>query len=56
MAAGRGPEGVGPEHPTRAALGFAVAAAAGEQGHEVSVFLAGDGVQLALDHDRLFVY
>lgn len=37
----------GPEHPTRAALGFAVAAAALEQGHEVSVFLAGDGVQLA---------
>ncbi|MFW6201332.1 MAG: DsrE family protein [Gemmatimonadota bacterium] len=45
-----------PSSPTRAALGFPVAAAAGEQGHEVSVFLAGDGVQLALDHDRLFVY
>ena len=37
----------GPEHPTRAALGFAVAAAAVEQGHEVTVFLAGDAVQLA---------
>ena len=37
----------GPEHPTRAALGFAVAAAASQQGHPVSVFLAGDAVQLA---------
>lgn len=37
----------GPEHPTRAALGFSVAAAALEQGHAVTVFLAGDGVQLA---------
>ena len=37
----------GPEHPTRAALGFAVAAAAVGQGHRVTVFLAGDGVQLA---------
>lgn len=36
----------GPEDPTRAALGFAVAAAAAQKGHEVSVFLAGDGVQL----------
>lgn len=36
----------GPEHPTRAALGFAVAHAALEQGHSVTVFLAGDGVQL----------
>lgn len=44
----------GPEHPTRAALGFNVAHAALEQGHEASVFLAGDGVQLmregVLDH------
>lgn len=39
----------GPEHPTRAALGFAVAAAALEQGHDVSVFLAGDAVQLLRD-------
>jgi len=36
----------GPEHPTRAALGFAVAAAAVQQGHKVTVFLAGDAVQL----------
>lgn len=36
----------GPEHPTRAALGFAVAAAAIQQGHSVTVFLAGDAVQL----------
>lgn len=36
----------GPEHPTRAALAFAVAKAALEEGHQVSVFLAGDAVQL----------
>jgi uncharacterized protein len=36
----------GPEHPTRAALGFLVARAAAEQGHSVSLFLAGDAVQL----------
>lgn len=36
----------GPEHPTRAALGFAVAHAAVQQGHTVTVFLAGDAVQL----------
>ncbi|MDQ3992024.1 MAG: DsrE family protein [Actinomycetota bacterium] len=36
----------GPEHPTRAALGFLVAKAAVEEGHEVSLFLAGDAVQL----------
>lgn len=36
----------GPEHPTRSALGFAVARAALEQGHQVSIFLAGDAVQL----------
>lgn len=44
----------GPEHPTRAALAFAVAHAALEQGHDVSLFLAGDAVQLlregVLDH------
>ena len=39
----------GPEHPTRAALGFAVAHAAVQQGHQVSVFMAGDGVQLMRD-------
>ena len=36
----------GPEAPTRAALGVHVAKAALEQGHTVTVFLAGDAVQL----------
>ena len=36
----------GPEHPTRAALAFAVAKAALDEGHAVSIFLAGDAVQL----------
>lgn len=36
----------GPEHPTRAALGFLVAKSAIEEGHSVSMFLAGDAVQL----------
>ena len=36
----------GPEAPTRAALGFLVGRAAVEAGHEVSLFLAGDAVQL----------
>jgi uncharacterized protein len=36
----------GPEAPTRAALGFLVGRAALEDGHEVSLFLAGDAVQL----------
>lgn len=36
----------GPEHPTRAALAFAVAKAALDEGHAVSLFLAGDAVQL----------
>jgi len=44
----------GPEHPTRAALGFLVGKAAVDEGHEVSFFLAGDAVQLlrepVLDH------
>ena len=44
----------GPEHPTRAALGFHVAKAAVDDGHSVTLFLAGDGVQLmrdgAIDH------
>jgi uncharacterized protein len=39
----------GPEHPTRAALGFLVARAATEEGHEVTMFLAGDAVQLLRD-------
>ena len=36
----------GPEDPTRAALAFLVARSAAEAGHEVSLFLAGDAVQL----------
>ncbi len=36
----------GPEHPTRAALGFLVGRAAVDAGHDVSFFLAGDAVQL----------
>ena len=39
----------GPEQPTRAALAFLVAKAALDGGHEVSLFLAGDGVQLLRD-------
>jgi predicted peroxiredoxin len=39
----------GPEHPTKAALAFLVAKAAVDEGHEVSMFLAGDGVQLLRD-------
>ena len=37
----------GPENPTRAALGLLTARTAAEEGHDVRVFLAGDGVQLA---------
>jgi uncharacterized protein len=36
----------GPEDPTRAALAFLVGKAAVEAGHEVSLFLAADAVQL----------
>jgi predicted peroxiredoxin len=39
----------GPENPTRAALAFLVARTASEQGHAVSMFLAGDAVQLLRD-------
>ena len=39
----------GPEDPTRAALAFTVAKAAIEEGHEVSLFLAADAVQLLRD-------
>ena len=39
----------GPEHPTRAALAFLVARSAIEEGHSVSLFLAGDAVQLLRD-------
>lgn len=40
---------VGPEDPTRAALGLLVARAALEAGHEVDLFLAADAVQLIRD-------
>lgn len=36
----------GPENPTRAALAFLVAKTAIEEGHSVSLFLAGDAVRL----------
>jgi predicted peroxiredoxin len=39
----------GPESPTKAALSFLVAKAAVDEGHEVTMFLAGDGVQLLRD-------
>ncbi|MDH4102408.1 MAG: DsrE family protein [Thermoleophilia bacterium] len=39
----------GPESPTKAALAFLVARSAIDDGHEVSMFLAGDGVQLLRD-------
>ncbi|TFZ07162.1 multidrug transporter [Ramlibacter henchirensis] len=39
----------GPEQPTRAALAFFVARAAIEEGHQASLFLAGDAVQLLRD-------
>jgi uncharacterized protein len=39
----------GPNDPTRAALAFLVGKAALDEGHQVSFFLAGDGVQLFRD-------
>lgn len=39
----------GPENATRASLAFLVARTAVEQGHTVSLFLAGDAVQLLRD-------
>lgn len=39
----------GPDDPTRAALAFFVARAGLEEGHSVTVFLAGDAVQLLRD-------
>jgi uncharacterized protein len=39
----------GPADPTIAALGFLVARTALEQGHDVTLFLAGDGVELLRD-------
>lgn len=40
----------GPENPTKAALSFLVAKTALEEGHTVSLFLAGDAVQLIRDN------
>lgn len=39
----------GPENPTKAALGFLVAATALKDGHEVTLFLAGEGAYLIGD-------
>ncbi len=39
----------GLENPTRAALGFLIAKTALEEGHTVSIFLAGDAVKLLQD-------
>lgn len=39
----------GPESPTRAALGFPVARTALDEGHDVTLFLGGDAVQLLRD-------
>lgn len=39
----------GPEQPTRAALAFLVAKTAMDEGHAVTLFLAGDAVQLIRD-------
>ena len=40
----------GPENPTRAALAFLIARTAIEEGHSVTLFLAGDAVQLLRDN------
>lgn len=42
----------GAEHPTRAALGLLVAKSALDEGHSVSLFLAGDAVNLARAETR----
>lgn len=39
----------GPDNPTKAALGLLVAATAQSEGHDVTVFLAGDGASLITD-------
>ena len=39
----------GPENPTKAALAFLVAKAALDEGHTVTLFLAGDAVQVLRD-------
>jgi uncharacterized protein len=40
---------VGPENPTKAALGFLVAKSAADSGHRVTLFLAGEGATLIRD-------
>lgn len=42
----------GPENPTRVALGLLVARTALEEGHQVTVFMAGDGVDLLRPETR----
>ena len=39
----------GPDNPTKAALGFLVALSAVKEGHDVDLFLAGDGASLIGD-------
>lgn len=39
----------GPDSPTKAALGFLVALTAMNEGHDVNLFLAGDGASLITD-------
>jgi predicted peroxiredoxin len=39
----------GPDNPTKAALGFLVAMTAMNEGHDVNLFLAGDGAALITD-------
>lgn len=39
----------GPENPTRATLAFLIAKSAVDEGHTVTLFLAGDGAQLIRD-------
>ena len=39
----------GPENPTRAALAFLVAKSAADEGHKVTMFLAGEAAQLLRD-------
>lgn len=42
----------GPENPTRLALGLLVARTALAQGHDVDVFVAGDGVHIVREETR----
>ena len=47
---------VGPENPTKAALAFLVARTAIEEGNTVTLFLAGDAVQLIKENDKSITY